>query len=170
MEILLKRHEGLIWKVLLTCGLNLNEENVNSGRVGLWIGIMRFDLNRGTKLSTYVMYWIRAAVYRANYLLANERRIRDKCTSIYNVEGDLLPIAIELSDCSRSESELDEFLEAFCENERERKIIEMRMAGYTLQEIGNTIGVSSERVRQIIGNIVNKIKKDMGKGNFSGGI
>lgn len=57
------------------------------------------------------------------------------------------------------EQEIETFLETIYRNEREAKIINFRASGRTLQETGDELGVTRERVRQI----EKRVKKDFNK-------
>jgi RNA polymerase sigma factor (sigma-70 family) len=159
LEILLKRHEPLILCVIKKFGLLPSDENLNGGRVGLWICIKRFDLKRGTKFSTYAVHWIRAGIQKANYLLSNEKWILNNSVPLISVESKLLPLPNKRSDCQQGPMNLDQVLDKVCKNERQRKIMEMRRNGYTLKEIGQAMYLTAERIRQIIVSIVDKAKK-----------
>lgn len=54
-----------------SCGVPM-EDLVNEGNMGLMRAVEKFELGRGTKLSTYASYWIRNAILR---LLAHDARV-----------------------------------------------------------------------------------------------
>jgi RNA polymerase sigma factor (sigma-70 family) len=56
------------------------------------------------------------------------------------------------------ENETEKILEEQYKNltPRQREILEMRLKGKTLEEIGNKFGITRERVRQILARLKNK--------------
>lgn len=60
-------------RTFLRFGLPL-EELVSEGSVGLMEGVRRFDPERGMRLSTYAVYWIRASLYE--YVFAFRGMVR----------------------------------------------------------------------------------------------
>ena len=50
-------------KCALAWGRKVDEDVLQEGRIGLWNALVRFDRNRGKKISTYAVPWIRKHVY-----------------------------------------------------------------------------------------------------------
>jgi RNA polymerase sigma-32 factor len=73
---LLRSQLGLVWKLARqhrARGIDL-EDLAQEGALGLLRAIRRFDPSRGTRLSTYAGWWIRA--YQWRFLLQNHRLVR----------------------------------------------------------------------------------------------
>lgn len=66
---------------------------VQEGVIGLMTAIERFDISRGTKLSTYATFWIRQAIERAimnkNNLIRVPVHLESKFFSVLNVQKEL---------------------------------------------------------------------------------
>lgn len=74
----MRKHERAVFKKAFLCNIRLVltvarkfnhhsfalEDILHSGVPGLMIAILRFDLSRGNKFSTYAVYWIRHAIQR----------------------------------------------------------------------------------------------------------
>ena len=60
-------NERLVVSVAAKCaakwGRKVDEDLLQEGRFGLWNALVRFDLSRGKKLSTYAVPWIRKFVF-----------------------------------------------------------------------------------------------------------
>lgn len=147
-EFLINKYQVFIDKMIMSCGKALSDENRNSARIGFWIGLLKYDLSRNVTLRTYITFWIRAAIYRANRLLTNEVRLKQSTWSYDSVENPdiLLGYKCELHE----ELEIREFLNSLGLSEIDRQILEMRLAGYTLKEIAHTFDVTIEAIRRKI--------------------
>jgi RNA polymerase sigma factor (sigma-70 family) len=144
--------------VIKKLGFAQSDENLNGGRFGLWICIKKFDLKRRTTFSTYAVIWVRAGIQRANRLLSNEKRVLNNSVPLTTAEGKLLPLPEKRSECRQEPIKLDQVLDKVCKNEKERKIMEMRRSGYTLKQIGHTVHLTTERIRQIIIAIIDRAR------------
>jgi len=152
-------------------GLPISEV-ISEGNVGLMQAVKRFEPEKGFRLATYAMWWIKAAIQEyilrswslvkmgttANQkkLFFNLRKAKSKISALE--EGDLRPdqvsdqeerlVADEESDNRRKA--LGDALSVL--NDRERRIFEARRLAddpITLEELAAEFGVSRERVRQI---------------------
>lgn len=68
MEELLARNRGLIWQMAAKFADPVNfpiEDAIQEGSLGLVRAVQKFDVNRGLKLSTYAMHWLRQHLGRA---------------------------------------------------------------------------------------------------------
>jgi RNA polymerase primary sigma factor/RNA polymerase sigma factor len=127
---------------------------VSDGNISLIKAVEKFDVGRGFKFSTYATWAI-----RKNYARAFSTRIR-QMDRFRTSRDELLDAAVdEKSDSyerelaqKRREGEVSQILD--CLSDREREIIQKRFGlsghahNYTLQEVGDDLGVSKERVRQ----------------------
>lgn len=93
---------------------------IQDGNIGLMNAIDRFDVSRGTKFSTYAMYWIRQSIVRS---LADKSRI--------------IRIPVYLNDKSRKVSETEYILSS----KLGRKP--------TIDEIANELGCKSSEVNKL---------------------
>lgn len=182
---------------------------ISEGVVGLISGIDKFDLSRGVKLSTYVMWWIDAHMYqyvishriikvtstKYRNMFFNLRKEEEKAaangldisalttkfgvdeSAIHSMNGFLKqPISIDqdtnasrnLSSDGRPDKDYDDaefrylVSDKFSQSlsEREQVIFKKRIIEeMSLSEVGQEIGISGERVRQLEKDIILKLKK-----------
>lgn len=211
MDTLLHRNLGLVHRIAQKCTWSTMgySDLVQEGSLGLAKGIERFDLKRGTALSTYATWWIRHHIYRAieNYELirlparygqllgklrtamvelprklghqpshaelakhlkcpiGDVRRLIERGRITHSLdaaprdeEDCVMHDAIASDAPTPEESELDRERSALVQealaqlSPREAKIIRMRFltkTGSTLQEAGDELELSRERIRQI---------------------
>ena len=133
-----KRFVVGIAKLYLDRGLTL-EELIETGTIGLELAAMRYDPNRGFKFIAYAVWYI-----RANILAGLCIKDKDK----------------ELSDFTEQEKK-----ELICElhNEHEKEILS-RWFGISntpesYEEIGQSLNLTTERVRQIKDKAIYKMRK-----------
>jgi RNA polymerase sigma-32 factor len=155
-------------------GLPISEV-ISEGNVGLMQAVKRFEPEKGFRLATYAMWWIKAAIQEyilrswslvkmgttANQkkLFFNLRKAKSKISALE--EGDLRPDQVKLIAKRLGVSEQDvvdmnrrkalgDALSVL--NDRERRIFEARRLAddpITLEDLAAEFGVSRERVRQI---------------------
>ncbi len=67
LKCLVDRNLRLVWKLVSNCQtVHLSQDDLlQEGVIGLIIAIRKFDLDRGVRLSTYAVYWIKQAINRA---------------------------------------------------------------------------------------------------------
>ena len=151
-----------------------SEDLVSMGLEALVSKIDRFDSRRG-RLTTFISY----VVWRALSKLCKEQRsvIRVPCNSrfcekrrlAWNVRSltSLEPPGTEepmvLSDTSSLEDKKAVVNAAIgLLSEKQRNIIRLRyFDGKTLQSIGNMLGVSKERARQLVAAALQKVRKTL---------
>jgi len=151
------------------------EDAFQEGVTGLGEAIDRFDLSRPVYFSTYATYWIRARVQeytRSNVwrvfripdaspkqdspqrerLLAERKDAAKQSVSLCSNHRDELSCDDEKTPdaiAARREEIGKMRLAMRCLDRRRRHVLLSRVEGGTLQEIGNELGVSKERVRQL---------------------
>src|SRR5216684_2070919 len=127
-------------------------EVISEGNVGLMQAVKRFEPEKGFRLATYAMWWIKASIQEyilrswslvkmgttANQkkLFFNLRKAKSKISALE--EGDMRPDQVKLI--------------AKRLGDRERRIFEARRLSedpITLEQLAEEFGVSRERVRQI---------------------
>ncbi len=147
------------------------EDLLQHGYIGLICGAQRWDESRGVRFSTYAWFWIRQTVLRACqqadliripcYLRGRQRsdlRRRLHCESLQ----DLLAVGEEpqARAADLDPGDLAEILEAVDTlGERHRRVVRWRfLHGWTLEAISRQLGVTKERVRQILDAAVAKLR------------
>lgn len=161
-----KRYQGM--------GLSYNEL-VAEGNVGLIRAIDKFDGDKGYKLISYSVWWIKQAILEA----INKRNV---------LEADDLPFVVVKEDTENEETTIDDSLsEKYIEDESKIEQIndEKTTVGFlmnflsdkekniinkyygldgakpkTLEEIGSELGITKERVRQIKKNSMLKLRSE----------
>lgn len=197
-----------------------SEDLFSEGCYGLIKGVEKFDPSRGTKLSTYIGFWIRA--YVLNYIINNARLVKVGTTQVqrklfFSLQKEQAKLAAQGIDVTNelvakqlsvSEKDIEEMQsrtadtsldkkfgdhdisfvdslateenieEAFALaeyedvlrshfevfhgslNPKEKIVLQCRMLeDQKLQEVGNVLGVSRERVRQLEGAVKGKLRK-----------
>ena len=135
----------------------LSPDLINEGNVGLIKAAEKFDEKRGLKFITYAVWWIRERILNA--LAAEQRHFaRQLLNELPSPDSLITPV----SQTSESLSiEMNHALSLL--GERERLIIE-RTYGLngqpemTLEEIGEGLELSRERVRQIREKAIRKLR------------
>jgi len=167
-------------------GLPISEV-VSEGNVGLMQAVKRFEPDKGFRLATYAMWWIKAAIQEyilrswslvkmgttANQkkLFFNLRKAKGRISALD--EGDLRPDQVKqiATRLGVTEQEGQNRLAALRDalsvlNPRERRIFEARRLAedpITLEELSTEFGVSRERVRQIEVRAFEKIQEAVKK-------
>lgn len=195
-----------------------NADFLSEGSIGLIMGINRFDPNRGTKLSTYVSYWVRA--YILSFIMRDHRLIKLGTSAasqklFFNlhkmkakIENEGLEVTpdliaerlgvkseqvVQMEMRLHVEKQLDQPLfedgtttldfiasegmtpdEALAEIQRknilnqfslgllpkEKLVLEHRLLqDETLQEVGNRLNLTRERIRQMESKVKEKLKR-----------
>ncbi len=182
------------------------DDLIQEGRLGLLTAIRRFDLEFGTRFSTYATFWISA--FQRKYLNAYndhgtgasgsnvgrksigllrrgytpEEVAAQTGFSIEKIEevGRTIPAPLSLDYALGDDRTLhDELPSESCDplerleqlerkaavdiaiyrlSERERRVYRGRAAGKTLQEIGDSMDLSRERIRQIEAECWSKVR------------
>ena len=151
------------------------EDIISEGNLGLLKAAERYDASMGNKFITYAVWWIKA--YIQDFIERHDK-CRDMDNDIqsssvtydtyedeYDYERELTDINEEfgnsLSDVNYRENAISEMV-ASLEN-RERRILTLYFGldgikSHTLNEIGNELNLSGERVRQIMDKAIVKLK------------
>src|ERR687889_718666 len=169
---LVTSHLRLVAKIAMGCrgyGLPISEV-VSEGNVGLMQAVKRFEPDKGFRLSTYAMWWIKAAireyVIRSWSLVkmgttANQKKLFFNLRNEGEGGGEWQDWLVDQGQSQEQvlveEEEGQNRLKALRNalsvlNPRERRIFEARRLSddpITLEELSTEFGVSRERVRQI---------------------
>jgi RNA polymerase sigma factor (sigma-70 family) len=138
-------------------------ELLSDGNMSLIRAVEKFDFSRGNKFSTYATWAIMKNYARS---IPEEKRRRERYVTGHEDLFDVAPdTRSDEQECLASAEQnahrvnrLLEYLDA-----RERQIIRMRAGldnseGMTLEEIGQQLGITKERVRQLNVRIMNKLR------------
>lgn len=136
-EILVRSHLRLVIKVASryrNYGLPMNEL-VQEGSLGLMQAVERFDPDRGVRLATYAMWWIKAAIQ--DYILRSWSMVRIGTTAaqkalFFNLRK--LKAKLRRSDETRMGETLDptdvgQIATTLGVRDRDVRLMEMRMSG-----------------------------------------
>jgi RNA polymerase sigma factor (sigma-70 family) len=135
-----------------------DEDLRSAALLGLVKASKKFDPDRGVPFGGYVAHWIKGEI-----------------TALFKPTGDALSfgraVSLNAPITIKGEEEEAEFLDLVADectpavspdlsslSERERLVVEARLRGETLREIGTDLGVSAERVRQLEARALPKIK------------
>ena len=154
---------GMVGIVLKSLNLNpLDDDLFSVGLIGLVKAVNTFDPDKGFAFSSYAMPVIR------NEILITFRKKRIihlfSIDEPYQLEnGDLVDISEMIADRRKFEEEVVEDMkmkQIFSTlNDREKKIISLRMDGKTQKEIAKMCGISQAQVSRIIKSIYKKWRK-----------
>jgi RNA polymerase sigma factor (sigma-70 family) len=121
------------------------DELIAEAMLQLTKAVDSFDYRKGFKLSTW-----------ARYRLLHARSVHIRRKQRAHPPGDHVPLETIVTDPGVESRGLDAFFVVWAMNlveeqwgSRDRRLCELRLQGLTLQEIGNELGISRERVRQI---------------------
>jgi len=168
-------------------------EVISEGNVGLMQAVKKFDPDKGFRLSTYAMWWIRAAIQELNVseteVINMNRRMSFGGDGSLNVtiggEDGTAEWQDWLEDENDSQEEVlgesqehdarMELLEAAMAdlNEREQHIIRERRLSdspKTLEDLAKIYKVSRERIRQIEARAFEKLQEAMLKAAAPAGL
>lgn len=137
------------------------DELISAGNLALMRAIDRFDPWRGFTFSTFAWWAIVREMARASH---RESRIRSTEPCLYDPNKvkprrEILQARRAAMLASVSEAIQDPLTGLTC---RERSVILARSSGYTLDEIGNRMKLTKERVRQIWEKGIRKIRMTLG--------
>jgi RNA polymerase sigma factor (sigma-70 family) len=154
LDLLMARHEGLVCYAVNRQNLGdlPEEEAVQAGRIGLWRAIAGFDPQRGNQFSTYaypaIVHQIWAAV--KDHCQANQRAHALREWGVFFRHWEAGP------QQRVAEQEVQTCLQKMVGRlpYRLRWVIEVRyelggQSWQTLAEMGQVVGLSGERVRQL---------------------
>ena len=149
LRALLRENEGLIWAVARAQRIGRAEraDLWQVGEIGFWIAVRHYDPQRGVRFSTYAWVVMRHMIWHL---------VKNASKSAGWLEGapaqDRVEALIAAWQAEQIHQALGEALEQL--SERQRQIVEWHygwegQAPQMLSEIGQTLGISGERVRQI---------------------
>jgi RNA polymerase sigma factor (sigma-70 family) len=149
-------------------------ELVSDGNVSLMRAAERFDYSLGNRFSTYATWAIINNFSRSiPESLSYRNRFRTDSLELFTATPDIPVNHHELEAVrSRREMALDGILRKL--NDREREIIVCRFGlrrdrePQTLQEVGDVMGVSKERIRQIEARALGKLRRVAVPGTLPG--
>ena len=139
-------------------------ELVSDGNMSLLRAVEKFDYTRGNKFSTYASWAIMKNYART---IPGELRQRDRFRTsheeMFSATEDRRSDQFEIESAQRQrESQVERILGRL--DEREQRIIvsrfglDPRQEPLTLKEVGEALGVTKERVRQIEARALNKLR------------
>jgi len=128
------------------------DDYIQSGRIGLWKAIQKHNPKRGA-LSTIAWYYIRWEIIRN---MPKSHRSKGKELKLVNFTDFPygLPKVIENKDYETILSEL----EPSNLTVKEKGVLRLRVAGYTMQEIGERFGHSRGWANETFKSAINKVR------------
>jgi RNA polymerase sigma factor (sigma-70 family) len=139
-------------------------ELLSDGNMSLIRAVEKFDYSRGNKFSTYASWAIMKNFARS---IPEEKRHRERYVTGHGEVFDVAPdTRTDEQECMASVEQTKHRVNRLLEylDPRERQIIRMRAGldnnseGMTLEEIGQQLGITKERVRQLNVRIMNKLR------------
>jgi RNA polymerase sigma factor (sigma-70 family) len=139
-------------------------ELLSDGNMSLIRAVEKFDFSRGNKFSTYASWAIMKNFARS---IPEEKRRRERYVTGHEDMFDMAPdtrtdeqeVVASVEQTKNRVNRLLQYLDP-----REQQIIRMRAGldnyseGMTLEEIGQQLGITKERVRQLNVRIMNKLR------------
>lgn len=147
------------------------EDLISEGNMGLYHAAEKYDGRKETKFITYAVWWIKNSIneiikdYASNNEINVDDFIFDKKKSVeYHQELINEEFEEELNNIQSRNDSVEELLK--CLQERERKIVTMFFGlkgtkEMNLDEIGQSMSLSMERVRQIKDVALIKLKSNV---------
>lgn len=129
---------------------------------GLWDAVKRFDARgKGVGMIYDLAYWSAQNAYKAQYGNGAQKTADLAVSVTKNADGEMEEITIPSIDPAYATQEFRDYMAAMKANltEREYLILEKRVEGKTLQEIGDILDLSRERVRQIVAKFTPKARR-----------
>ncbi|MGC9453390.1 MAG: sigma-70 family RNA polymerase sigma factor [Phycisphaerae bacterium] len=150
-------------------------EMVSEGNMALLRAVEKFDVSRGFKFSTYAC---RAILKSLNRLATKTGRYRERFPAEYDPSMERSDYDIKKHQMQRDDA-VDALRDLLARNLArlstvEQTVLSERFAlgaggkGRTLAQVGKTVGLTTERVRQIQNAAVQKVRAAMDKEYFSG--
>lgn len=173
MEAILEKNKGLVNKLASRyfCSSVDWDDLIQAGNMGLVEAERRFNPNLGASFFTYAYFWVRKRikeeVAKAHLVVvpAAIQAKRDKEQS----EETCVTCSMEscvafLADKAQDKFTIDlntKYMRCLLKtlSERENKVLSLRLSGYSLTEVGQSLEISRERVRQIERSVILKLKK-----------
>lgn len=128
------------------------DELLQEARVGLMKAIEKFNHRRKNTFLTYANWWIMAYIYRC-VKKASKNSSRESHNLPEQADDEMLEKSDEGQQVADTEHRMmgQKMLQLIdrIPDPRYKKVMELRLEGQTLEVIGQQIGVSRERVRQI---------------------
>lgn len=149
-----------------------DSEQYANGWIGLLMAADRFDPSRGVAFSTYASPWIRQAITRPRMLCAGAMERKTVCASQLGEADSKRPLGKDLAvdrlpqshenvsgrEEHHESQRIAATLLSHLDQRTERFVRLYVMDGLTLEETGNVMGVTRERVRQIVGKALRKMQ------------
>src|SRR5436190_48031 len=128
---------------------------IQEGNIGLMKAVKRFDPERGVRLVSFAIHWIKAEIHEYSY--APAQYLADHESEPYRVLEAEESARVQAAGLQKALASLDP---------RSRRIIEARWLkekdGATLHELAAEFNVSAERIRQIETKALEKMRKAIG--------
>lgn len=172
-------HDGLVIKLAMMHRARhpvKDSEQYANGWLGLLAAADRYDPSFGVAFATYAVWWIRMAITRPHYLKFTNKRgngiIKTIAASQLTREDSRRPLdndiaidraptpaaqAIDLEEMRQSGQIVWDLLRRL-DQRTERFVRRVVMLGWTLEECGLAEGITRERVRQIVGRGLRKMR------------
>jgi RNA polymerase primary sigma factor len=152
------------------------QDLIVEGQIGFCAGVEKFDPSYGVQLSTYVTYWVKSYIRKALKNQEHEVRVPvhqqergaeflrpvmldddgDDTGAAHILVADN-PDPIEMLTEEREREELENLM--VCLTDREKKILQLRMQGFVLREVGRRVHLTRERTRHIEAGAVDKLRR-----------
>lgn len=152
---MIMENQGLVYHIVQRLAPHRLEEAVSFGQEGLIEAVDRFDPMRGTKFSSYAYHYIWGYIHKGLYLKPTHWKPefpvdfggnRDEAGSA----SEPLDHRTKLPETQVFRNDVWDQIKKYLDPRRYQAIFEYYVGGKNLDDVGQQLGITRERTRQLI--------------------